>query len=816
MSRNKKKSASESLKVKLKVDKKIYLKPVSEDWGIYGTTPIEFEANSIKTNRWNSITIKGNIPAPLRMGKIYTVYLNPDFEYNGQYDSYTYEVTSFEVEQLTLPEEQFEFLATITTEAIAEQLEIKYKDRPIIDLILNDEVDYTNIKGLKEKTFEKLKEKANEYRDLGHLNNMLKPLGVKIGQIKKIANHFGSAESAHHILKKSMYNLCQVKGYGFVKVDEIALKSGVEPEDRHRITQCFAYIIDEDANNGNSWSYREDIRVQAIEILKVDPQIVDDYLDSCTYEKGKTYNFTDTIVINELVSTFGMYWDERNILNQLDRLVEQYDPSDFDNVEEIIDRTQLELGIVYTDEQREAIKEALTTGVYILEGAAGTGKSTVIKAILSILEHQGRQTIGVCLSGKAANVLHTKGVNAATIHRALGYDGNGFAFDEDEPFSFKGVNHDEAGMTNANLWSSLLSAIPDGGTIIITGDSGQLPAIGAGDVLRDLLASDRYKKRKLLQIHRQAAKSGVITVAHRVRNGENITSRGNQMNEIYGELQDLQVMTMFKPKKDDVFLSDIMSEEQQKEELNPIYKQAKEYLHHRIQQIKFSGIPEQGIMDFQVICPIKSGSLGVESINNYMQMAYNGTEQNIYQKGSKTFKKSDKILVNGNKYKNRGYASVKDFEENNPIKTETQQHYEDMMFDEPGEEQYKPYDVFNGTLGIIQKVYPDKKTILAKFEGVEALIAFSGEDVDSIDLGYAITVHKSQGSSIPYVLFLFDYSAFKLLTRQLVYTAITRTSNGGCIVMCQNDALNHALNTDGSVYRRTFLSLLLQALEGEE
>lgn len=820
------KKKAESFRVKLIVEKTNWTNP-DGDYGIYKCSLAESPEKEIKTAYNGTFNMKGNVPYDLKTNKSYVVYLFGNPEYNDKYRNYTYTIDKFETEQLTLPEEQFEFLSTVTTEAIYKQLEDLYRDQPIIDLIFEDKIDLTKVNGLKEKTFEKLKEKLDMYRDLGKLQNMLKPLGVTIRSIKKIATHFGSPDAAYYTLQKSLYNLCEVKGFGFAKVDEIALKAGTEPTDELRIKYCLGYLLEQGANDGHSWSYKEELKVEALDLLQIEPHYIDTFYENNPYEKGQYYHKLDIIVVGELVSMFGMYYDERNTLDNLDRIVQNYVPMSDDETyfNQQIDIAQEELGIVYTEEQRETILTSLKHGVVVIEGLAGTGKTTVLKAIVRIQQNRGVQCMAVALSGKAANIMSSKGLNAGTIHRTLGYNGDGFHHDSGNPLPFGLINLDEAGMASASLWNSLVSAIPSKGQFIVSGDSGQLAAIGAGDVMRDILASKRYVKCELKQIHRQAMDSGVIEVAHKVRYMEQITGYNHEMNQVYGKNEDLQIITQSKPKKDEVVVSPFMTDEEEKEAANPIYVTVKRYMEAKIAMIKNSLDPEKELLDFQILCPTKVGALGVDSLNRYAQHLYNDNKEGI-KKGNVTFKKNDKVIVNGNKYQIFGYSDINSFLIGTPMESENYKPstisietddgdiYE-AYYEEPEEAKFATFDLFNGTMGIIKGVYPEKNQILIKFEGIPALIAIHEDDLDALDLGYAITVHKSQGSSIPNVLFTFDFGAFKLLSKQLIYTALTRTSTGKCIVICENNALLKAVSIDASGYRRTFMSLFLQHLDAE-
>ena len=816
MSKFKKKNKKfESFRVKFKVEAINYQK---DEYGIFRCSPID-SAKEVKLSYSGQFNLKGNVPYDLKVGKIYTVYMgNPEF--NEKYKNYTYEVDKFEVEQLTKPEEQFEFLQTVTNDSIYQQLVEQYPNTCIIDLIFADQIDLSKIKGLAEKSYQKLKEDLDMYKDLGKLQNLLAPLGVTIKAVTKIANHYDSPDRAYKILKESLYNLCEVKGYGFKKVDELCLKAKVPTTDPIRISECLKYIIDSNTADGHSWSYRDDIMTQALELLNIEPELIESILNNAPYSKDKYYKPNDIIVVGELVSLYRLYKDEHNTLINLDRIKESYVVPVLEDIDVLLENAENSLGIKYTESQRNAIIESMKHGVCVIEGQAGSGKSTIVKGIVVINEYLGRQCIATTLSGKASNVLSSKGLNASTIHRLLGYNGEGFVHNEEEPILYNGVNLDEAGMVNASIWNSLTTAIADGTHLVVSGDNSQLSAIGASDILRDMINSSRFKIISLTELHRQALDSGVIEVAHKIKNGENITGYNREITENYGKNEDLTIITRSKPKKEDVVIHDFMNDEEIKEAQNPIYQIAKEVALSQVDKILKLDDVERGILDFQVITPTKSsGALSVDSMNKLIQRAYNKSKVSI-KLGKNTFLEGDKVIINGNTYRIPMYASINDYKLGNTIMEYVTE--ETVFQDEHGNEytesnevyRVKDHNLFNGTIGIIKYVDIENEIILVKFEGMDGLISLDDEQCEGLELGYAITIHKSQGSGFPNVLMTFDFGAFKMLSKELIYTGITRTS-GRCVVVCENNALFRAIGQTSSGNRRTFMSLFLKQLESK-
>lgn len=744
MSKFKKKQKKfESFRVKFKVEAINYQK---DEYGIFRCSPID-SSKEVKLSYSGQFNLKGNVPYDLKVGKVYTVYMgNPEF--NEKYKNYTYEVDKFEVEQLTKPEEQFEFLQTVTNDSIYQQLVEQYPNTCIIDLIFADQIDLSKIKGLAEKSYQKLKEDLDMYKDLGKLQNLLAPLGVTIKAVTKIANHYDSPDRAYKILKESLYNLCEVKGYGFKKVDELCLKAKVPTTDPIRISECLKYIIDSNTADGHSWSYRDDIMTQALELLNIEPELIDSILNNAPYSKDKYYKPNDIIVVGELVSLYRLYKDEHNTLMNLIRIRDNYVPPVLEDIDSSINRAEDKLMVKYTEEQRETIKEAIQHGVYIINGKSGAGKTTIIRGITEVLDDCNRTYHGAVLSGKGSMVMSSKGIPSSTIHRLLKYDGEGFKHDEENPVPYNTVILDEASMTDANLWNHITNAISNGGQILCVGDSGQLPNLSGGDIMRDLLGSSIFKQRELQKIHRQAADSGVVEIAHKIRNGEQLTSFNKEITDKYGIREDLSIIARNKPKKENILITEWMSEEDIKEAQNPIYQISKQIVQSQIDKIKQSENPEQGIMDFQVISPNRTtGALSTDSMNKLIQREYNKSKKFI-KLGKTTFFENDKILVNGNNYNITSYSSIEDYNNKNVI-------MEDKIrivtsIDENGkefemEERYtgaKEQDLFNGTLGLVKYIDVDNEIMLVQFEGIEGLIAMDDEASNSLDLGYAMTIHK--------------------------------------------------------------------------
>lgn len=789
----KQKSIGKTFEARVKVTKWLHYK---DGWGIYGCKVVKSD-EPIKLNSWGNFTIAGNVPTDLIEGKEYSVILG---ELQVKNDRESYPIIQVKMEKLNSVKAQQEFLKSIVTEKQYNAIMKVYPKEKILDAIMDAKIDLTKVKGIGNKVILLIKEKIREYRDLGSLITKLSPLGVTMNSIQRIAKEFGSPFTATKEINDSIYNLCKIKGFGFKKVDAYAMNSEENPTSIHRIKACLHYIISEQTKEGHSWISKEDLIEKANELLQIELIHIVEFLDTCndkpifkevTDDEGNAYekcvNFHEIININGFITITHLYLDEHHTYESLKRLNVNYSPPLMSNVDNTIQQAESELGITYTEEQRLAIKEAMKSGVYVLNGSAGTGKTTILKGIVAICNELKLEYSACALSGKAAQVLASKGIESSTIHRLLKYRGDGFAFDEKTPLPYDVIILDEASMVNANLWNHLTSAIKTGAKLIIVGDSGQLSGIGHGDVMRDLLDSQYFSGRELKQIHRQAEDSGVIEVAHKVRNGEQLTPYVHKdrteysFRDTYGNNKDITLFTF-----------------NDREVNTETTKKVIQLQIEKINNLSTLIEREQAIKDFQVLVANKSsGNLSTVALNKYVQTLYNPDkkDEKSIKHGQYEFKRYDKVIVSGNSYGIPAYELIDDYKLGLPIQFE-------------GEE--KPHDLFNGTIGIIDYVDVENNCLLVRFEGMEdILICIDEEHLSDLELAYAITVHRSQGLSIPNVLVAIDFTSFMLLSKQLVYTAITRTS-GKCVLIAETGALYRAIKNDSSNSRRTFMRYFLK------
>ena len=653
----------------------------------------------------------------------------------------------------------------------------------LVDDIASGKIDLTAVKGIGEKTAEKLKHNIIENMKSFPLIAKLSSLGATEKMMEKISETFGGSTRAVELIEESFYNLCKVKGLGFKKVDSLASRQpDANPKDPKRIEAFLNYTLHEMANQGHCWQYKDKLIKESAKELELNEGLIENFLNNLTEIKD-----VQIIIVDEEKVAYSAYYNhEMTIKTQLDRINSNYNMvnADLKLAQGMKDAEQL-LGITYTEEQRETITESFKHGVFIINGKAGTGKSTIMKGITKICDNLNLTYHSMALSGRATQLLTLKGIKSSTIHKAMieveKYNRGASSEEEQPPYPnlySDVIIIEESSMIESGLWAKFLVDIKDGARIIIVGDTGQLSGIGHGDVLRDLLATDKYARKELIQIHRQAKESAIIKFADMVREGQQFVQpiydeydyEDKELLETYAEKGDLYLMT--KKRKEDVA------------------EEAFKFITNR-----FSQITEEEIMNYQILCPNKDrGEVSTSRINEFVQDVYipKNQRKKVYEtKYSGNFYVGDKVIVNGNTY-NKPYKPHQEEEEDKVALT----------------------NLFNGTMGIIRDIVKPKAefgkekpeiTIYVEFEGIDGIVPLSGKEINSINLAYAITIHRSQGMTIENVLVLMDYSAFTLLSKQILYTGSTRASKK-CLIIAEHNAIAKALKTDSSGLRRTFLA----------
>lgn len=769
-------------------------------WGIVSVAPTKIEGDfEPELNRYNNFVIRGNIPMAMNEGQEYDIEVS-DLQTDAKYGEF-YEIIRIHVEALDTIEAQQRFLQAVLSENQSKLILEAFPNNMIVDDIKDNIIDITTIKGFGEATSLKIKREIKRNKDLGALMAELADLNPSGRMLNKIVEKFGNSTIALFKAKESLYYLCIVSGLSFKRIDNVALMRGEDKFGAKRIKAYSEYYFNEIANQGHSWVNEREFLEQAIKELDVNGTYIRNYMKS---EDGKkNFNWQQE---DKRISSILMYNNERNILRNLLRLATRYEaPVDFD-VEEAIKDAEAALDVKYTDEQKNVIRESVLHGVFIINGKGGTGKTTVVKGIVEVLNSLGLTYKACALSGKASQVLLSKNIDSATIHRTFGI---GVKKSDDEEIGdgksfYDVIIIDESSMVDAGLFSQMLSKVQDGTKVILVGDSGQLSGIGHGDVLRDLLQTQYFKAIELNQVHRQAKDSGIIELATKIREGVQVCSANQEGMTKFGKNKDM-----------------IMVNYQNKEDMP---KNVERVLRGQAKNIK----TPQDLMDFQVVVAMKErGAMSAKAINNLAQSVFNDLEKPFVSYNGYDFREGDKVIVKGNSYEISYYDDLEHYynvRDNELTENEIQEHLCTLETDEERIEFYDSIptsntgDLFNGTMGIVIDVFEkmDYNTnkivqcLMINFEGL-GIKVYQQSELDSLELAYTVTCHRIQGSTIKNVVIVLDYSAYSLLCRQWVYTAITRASKK-CVLLVQSSALVKAIGTDASGNRQTFLGNMIREL----
>ena len=702
----------------------------------------------------------------------------------------TYNVVSMQMKaDLTTVEDQKSFLSVILTPTQIDNLYEQF-DNPLPLFETEDIAGLTGVKGIGEKTARKLIDRYKSVVNNANAYVQLSQYGLTSHAIAKLCAIYKSTDIAIARIEENPYVLIrEVNGYGWKKADLIALNKGFTRNDPRRV-KAYAefYLMEQCEQNGHSWmnvnalltavqtecSPIEDAKLVGYVKEMLTEEVETHYYDTATEDdqKGaKIITYKGPLLIfdkdTNQIGLYRYYQIEKTIARNLHRLqtAESAIHFDKDRCANILAQVEEEQGFEYTDEQKNAIWNIINNQVSILTGKAGSGKSSAVNAIVKILKDYGQEVKMCALSGRASSKLtEITGLYGSTIHKLLGYNPGqgGFIYNDKNRLNGTMFVLDEASMVGAELFADLVKAIPSGAKFLMVGDIAQLESIGMGNVLKDCMACGVISSNILTKIHRQAQKSGIITESLRISQGNLPFNRDAIIpGEIRGELQDLKYT---------VFADYNLSQQKIVNEYIDLYRNRK--------------VPAK---DIQIIVPMRTrGNLSCRCINEIIQKIVNNhsvmgnLEQPVTYSDSGftwtvTYRVNDRIIVTKNDY---------NVETVNGEKT----------------------SIFNGNIGYIKNIGTD-------FMVVDLLtqkdVVLHQKHYQNIGLAYCVTCHKCQGDSAPYVIFGLDMSAYALLSREMVYTAITRARRF-CSVVTQNNAFVTAVKTSRVKLKQTWLTRMLQ------
>lgn len=588
-----------------------------------------------------------------------------------------------------------------------------------LDIIQYNPERLKEIEGIGDKKLKRIVEAFREQGEVREIMIFLQQYGITPNYGMKIYKEYG--KDTIKVISENPYKLSEdIIGIGFKTADKIAQNMGISRESPYRIEGGIRYTLNAYASNGHVYVPREELIKSAGRLLDVDEALIEDSLREMALKGAiQTLNYNEEIRI--YYTPFHVA--ENNVSKKLVELSRvQMDNIDID-IDRAIEKIEREDNIRFANKQKEAIREAIKNGIIVITGGPGTGKTTIIKAIIKIFQEEGLKVSLAAPTGRAAKrMTETTGLEAKTIHRLLEYsyveEGMAFGIDEDNPLDTDLLIIDEASMIDILLMNHLLKAIVPGTRLILVGDVDQLPSVGPGNVLKDIINSNAIKVVKLDEIFRQEEDSLIVVNAHKINKGEYpVLNKG----------------------KDFFFIR----AREPGEIVNIIVELCRDRLP------KYYGLDP--INDIQVLTPMKKGEVGINSLNKHLQQVLNPKAKHKGEKqvGEEIYRVGDKVMQIKNNYS---------------IEWEI---VREGMVVEKGE------GIFNGDFGKIVDIDEEDRIMKVVFDE-EKEVEYSFNQLDELKLSYATTVHKSQGSEFPVVVMPIYWGPPMLLTRNLLYTAITR------------------------------------------
>jgi len=679
----------------------------------------------------DAFTIVGNIPMA-SVGRTYTIR-GEDAEHPtyGQ----QFKVVQFEEQMPSTEEGIREFLASGVLKGIGKKTAAALVGAFGDDTfrVIEEEPDrLTQISGIGPKTAERISVAFAEQREFARVSLKLQQYGIGANYALRLYQVYGA--DAVEILEENPYRLIDdFYGIGFVKADRIAGKIGLEQDDPFRIQSGIRYTLTHFAGEGNTYLPQEEMCEAASQLLSISMDQIRENLDLMAFS-GDVH--IELIGGQRVVYLMAYYMAEQNICRKL-RLLKETRPRPIEgSVDKLIKRTEVATGILLSANQKHAVETSLSTGVSVITGGPGTGKTTIINSIIEILEDSGLETAIAAPTGRAAKrITETSGHAASTIHRLLEYsysegeDMMRFGRTEDNPLDFEAVIVDEASMIDLQLMDALVSAIRPGTRFIIVGDDDQLPSVGAGNVLRDIITSEYIYCNRLTEIFRQARESMIVVNAHRINRGE------------YPDCN---------AKGKDFFL---LRRNSENEMLEAIMELCTKRLPAYYDELS-------AVSDIQILTPVRKGKLGCINLNEQLQAILNPPDPDKEEKtaAGKLFREGDKVMQIKNNYEMK-WRDSEEFTEGEGI--------------------------FNGDVGFISSIDKEDGHMTVVFDGTR-YVTYPFGQLDELELAYAITVHKSQGSEFPVVIFPVSWFPPVLATRNLLYTAVTRGKTAVVMVGSEN------------------------------
>ncbi len=588
------------------------------------------------------------------------------------------------------------------------------------------------VTGIGPKTAEKIAVSFAEHKEFANVSMAFQDMGVTASQALRLYKEYG--KNAVSIISENPYRLVdELYGFGFRKADEVAEKMGVAADSPFRIQSGIKYGLAAYANDGSTYVPEEILCENIAQMLDLTREQIAEGIFDLTISGDIQ---ADEVDGEKVVYLFPFYNGEQAVCKNLNSIANAQLKTLTVDVDKCMEMTEKATGIYLSEGQKEAVKKSVNSGVSIITGGPGTGKTTIINAIINIFEENHLDVAIAAPTGRAAKrITETCGHYACTVHRLLEYfyseDTGDMQFGKtwEEPLEHDVVIVDEASMIDLMLMKGLTDAIRPGTRLILVGDSDQLPSVGAGNVLRDLIVSGFVTTSKLAEIYRQARESMIVTNAHRINHGE------------YPALNS---------KDGDFFHMERNNEIKMRELIVNLVK-------NRLPSY-YEGI--DAVRDIQVLSPTKKGIVGTLELNRILQENFNPHREGVAEKKfmDRVFRVGDKVMQIKNNYR---------------------MDWKILSQGESGQ------GVFNGDVGFITHIDTDNQNVTVIYDD-EKYVEYDFSQLDELELAYAVTVHKSQGCEFPIMVMPVSWFPPMLATRNLLYTAVTRGKKVVVLVGSEN------------------------------
>lgn len=617
--------------------------------------------------------------------------------------------------------------------ALAGRIVRKFKD-DTFRIIEEEPERLAEVKGISERKAREISEQVEEKKDMRKAMIYLQKYGISLALAAKIYEHYG--QSVYRVMEENPYQIADhVQGVGFKTADEIAAKVGIHTDSDFRIRSGIFYVVLQSVTDGHVYLPQEELLRRTMQLLEVEICDIQKYLMDLAMEKKVVLKEKEDGV---RVYPAHYYYLELNSAKMLHDLNVSYEIAE-DAIEKRLQQIEEDAELSLDELQRTAVKEAVRNGVLVLTGGPGTGKTTTINAMIHFFESEGMDIFLAAPTGRAAKrMTEATGCEARTIHRMLelayapGNDDNRmeFARNQENPLETDVIIIDEMSMVDLPLMHVLLNAVMVGTRLILVGDQDQLPSVGAGSVLKDLIKSECFPVITLTKIFRQAEQSDIVVNAHKINRGEEVILDNKSRDFFFLKRQDANTI-----------ISVVIALIQKK---LPKYVGADPF-------------------DIQVLTPMRKGLLGVERLNTILQQYLNPPDKSKEEKqyGDKLFRVGDKVMQIKNNYQ---------------LEWEIATKY-GLVVD-------KGIGVFNGDIGRITSINSYTETVEVEYEEKKK-VNYPFQLLDELELAYAITIHKSQGSEYPAVVIPLLQGPRQLYHRNLIYTAVTRAKK--CVTLVGSD-----------------------------